>query len=103
MPGVASSPAMANSPGRLYQPFTSGARSAVAEVTWGAVASYFRPNPNGLLLLPALSVQVPGCDALALSGAEYVAVVQDSTPDVASLPVNATETGWLYQPLTSGP
>src|SRR5262249_53721605 len=38
-----------------------------------------------------------------LSGPLYVAVEQPCRPDVASVPLKANATGWLYQPPWSGP
>ena len=68
MPDVASAPSKSNATARLYQPPASGLRCGVAPVTCGAVESYLRAKPSGLLALPALSVQVPPTDAAALSG-----------------------------------
>ena len=48
-------------------------------------------------------VQVPETRAEPPSGPEYVGVVHASTPDSWSVPVNATATGWLYQPSAFAP
>ena len=91
----------ATSTGCEYQPFASGLR-AMAAVTAGAVASYRKPNDHVELTLPALSWHVPETLADALSGPEYVADEHVAMPDVVSFPVNASATGWLYQPPPSG-
>ena len=67
MPEVTSAPSKSNATARLYQPLTSGPRRGVPVVTCGAVSSYFSPKPNGPLVLPALSVQFPATEAVALS------------------------------------
>src|SRR5262245_3745155 len=86
--------------GALYQPFALAARPGVA-VSCGPVASYFRANERGETF-PARSRQEPLTDAPALSGPEYVfAASQTSRPEVVSEPAKASESAWLYQPLTS--
>ena len=81
-----------------YQPFASGGRVAPA-CTVGDVASYRNESGGGDALLPAWSVQPPIELALALSGPLYVSVaLQESMPEVASVPLQLIETGRLYQP-----
>ena len=46
---------------------------------------------------------MPVTAALPLSGPPYVGACTRRFPDVASLPVNVTVTGALYQPLPFGP
>jgi hypothetical protein len=48
-------------------------------------------------------MHVPNTDAAAPSGPPNVGAVQDAMPEVRSLPLKATATGWLYQPLKSAP
>ena len=67
MPEVASAPVKSKTTARLYQPLRSGPRRGDPAVTCGADSSYFRPKGNGPLVLPALSVQVPAREAVALS------------------------------------
>jgi hypothetical protein len=50
-----------------------------------------------------LSVHVPLTVAEPESGPEYVVLVHDAIPDIASVPVVVTPTAWLYQPFASGP
>ena len=65
----------------------------------GDVASYWNESGGGDALLPAWSVQPPIELALALSGPLYVSVaLQESMPEVASVPLQLIETGRLYQP-----
>ena len=52
----------------VYQPLKSGDRPGLTEID-GSVASYFSAN-GAFATLPALSVQLPGADAFALSGPE---------------------------------
>src|SRR5688572_30009196 len=52
-------------------------------------------------MLPALSVHVPVTFAELLSGPPYVADVQPASPEVTSVPENATWNGLRYQPLAS--
>jgi hypothetical protein len=85
----------------LYQPFTSAVRPAAA-VTTGPVVSYLNGKATTLETFPALSVQLPGCEALPLSGPLYVTEVQPAMPEVASDPVQLIPTAWLYQPFLSG-
>src|SRR5688500_11260627 len=99
---VASLACRSNRTARLNQPSPFGARSGVAAAISGAVASYLRAKPSGPLRLPALSRQVPGTDAVALSGPLYVVAVQESIPDIGSVPLNAIPTWLLYQPFASG-
>ena len=84
---------------RLYHPFASGALLAAA-VGEGGVESYESENAP-LLVLPALSVQLPGADAVAESGPPYELPTQVSIPETASVPANVTATAWLYQPFAS--
>jgi hypothetical protein len=101
IPDVASVPVYETSSARLYQPLESGARAGTAATPVGAVASYLRPSEVEPTF-PALSVQVPGIDALAESGLEYVFVgEQEAIPEIASVPANETETAWLYHPFES--
>src|SRR4051794_6567699 len=102
MPEVASAPANVTTTGWLYQPPTSRARSAAEPVTVGAVASY-RSAKEAAAALPAASRHVPLTFVLALSGPEEVPEVHESIPEVASEPLKATSTPWLYQPSLSGP
>src|SRR6266550_2284880 len=102
MPETASEPWNATSTGWLYQPFASAARPGAGE-TPGAVASYWNERVFEAETLPALSVQVPPADAEPESGPEYVRLVQEATPDMASVPETATPTAWLYHPFASGP
>jgi hypothetical protein len=52
--------------------------------------------------LPALSRHEPPTEALVLSGPEYVfGASQDSSPEVASLPLKAIASARLYQPFVS--
>src|SRR3954462_1705444 len=53
----------------------------------------------GELTLPAASRHVPVSGAPAASGPEYVADVQLAIPDVGSVPVQPTVTGFDHQPL----
>ena len=98
MPDVGSAPLKETESGWLYQPFESGPRDGVA-VTTGLVSSYWKPKLLLELVFPARSRQVPETDAFAESGPEYVVCVHESIPDVASVPANAIESVWLYQPL----
>ena len=84
----------------LYHPFESGPRLAAADGV-GAVESYASANAP-LMMLPALSRQVPGNDAVAESGPEYTPPEQRSIPETASVPVKVTETERLYHPFASG-
>jgi hypothetical protein len=54
------------------------------------------------LVLPARSRQVPLTEAFAESGPLYDACVQESIPEVASVPANVIVSVWLYQPFLSG-
>jgi hypothetical protein len=85
----------------LYQPFPSGARASVP-VADGAVASYFSAAVTGALALPATSMQVPDAERVSPSGPEKPPL-QDAIPDIASVPLRSSATGWLYQPSVSGP
>ena len=67
-PAVWSVPEKATSTARLYQPLESVARAGWPPLTTGFVASYLRANPSAELTFPALSVHVPGIDAVPLSG-----------------------------------
>jgi hypothetical protein len=69
-PAVWSVPENATATERLYQPFESLARSGWPLLTTGFVASYLRPNASAGLTFPALSVHVPGSEAVPLSGPE---------------------------------
>jgi hypothetical protein len=69
MPAIASVPVKENATGRLYQPFASALRPALAPVTVGSVASYLSANEREPTL-PAKSRQVPSTDAPPLSGPE---------------------------------
>ena len=54
-------------------------------------------------MLPARSLHAPASEASAESGPEYtLGAVQESIPEVASVPSNSTRSGWLYQPFESG-
>ena len=85
----------------LYQPFESGAREGVA-VTTGPVASYWKLKALLALVFPARSRHVPLTVPVASSGPEYVVWVQESIPDMASVPENVIVNAWLYQPFESG-
>jgi hypothetical protein len=100
MPETVSEPWNATSTGWLYQPFASAALPGAGE-TPGAVASYWNESVLAAETLPALSVQVPVADAEPESGPEYVRLVQEAIPEVASVPETATSTAWLYQPFAS--
>ncbi|MGZ4332861.1 MAG: hypothetical protein ACXVRJ_01120 [Gaiellaceae bacterium] len=101
-PEVPSAPAKLTFNGRLYQPFESGARAGVT-LTEGGVESYSSPNVRDVVF-PAASVHEPVTEADASSGPEYDrGDTQETPPEVASLPLNETETAWLYQPLASAP
>src|SRR5262249_22037375 len=78
----------------------SGSRPGFAD-TLGGVESYLRPR-LAPAELPAASRHEPETVAPPSSGPEYVAEVHESIPDVASVPANATATGWLYQPFAPG-
>src|SRR6478609_685380 len=101
MPEPPSVPVKVTSTGFEYHPFESGGRAGLA-VTAGGVVSYRRPNEAVALTFPALSRQLPVTVAEEESGPEYDPVVQLAMPEVGSLPLNATLTGWLYQPPPSG-
>src|SRR6266513_2933866 len=101
MPETASEPWNATSTGWLYQPFASAARPGAGE-TPGAVASYWNESALAVETFPALSVQVPVAEAEPESGPEYVRLVQEAIPDVASVPATVTPTAWLYHPFASG-
>src|SRR5436190_20088655 len=103
MPDAPSLPWKAKVTGWLYQPFESAGRSAAAPVTDGAVSSYLMTTGAPSAVSPAPFVQLPGTAASALSGPEYVALVQLEIPDPGSLPLKATGTAWLNQPLWSAP
>ncbi len=59
MPLVASSPLKAILTELVYQPLWSAARAGSPETFVGAVASYLKALEVPLVLLPALSVQLP--------------------------------------------
>src|SRR6478609_9252896 len=101
MPDTESDPWNATSTGWLYQPFASAVRLGAGD-TPGAVASYWNESVFGAETLPALSVQVPAAVAEPESGPEYVRLVQEAIPDMASVPATVMSTGWLYQPFASG-
>ena len=102
IPEVASLPVKPTVSAWLYQPLESGGRDGLAPVTCGAVASYMSANAR-TVVLPATSRQEPLTERLGPSGPEYVcAGTQDSTPEVASVPVKLTLSEWLYQPFESG-
>jgi hypothetical protein len=61
------------------------------------------PNDEDSLVLPARSRQLPVTAVPPLSGPPYVTAEQESIPDIASLPLKLTATGWLYQPFLSAP
>jgi hypothetical protein len=82
-------------------PWVTGSGLTVG-VSIGLVASYLNGYRCAPLVLPALSVQVPGTLAVALSGPSYVGAVHPAMPEVASCPVKATVTGALYQPAALG-
>lgn len=65
-PETASLPLNDTVTGRLYQPFLSGLRAALAS-TLGGVASYLIGNA-ALPVFPALSMQFPVTDVSAASG-----------------------------------
>ena len=103
IPERLSLPLAPKSTGWLYQLPESGPRESEM-LTDGGVASYLiGPKLAGALVFPALSVQVPENEALAVSGPPYPAPLQFAIPDVASVPVKLIPTGWLYQPFESGP
>src|SRR5581483_10841182 len=101
MPEVASVPLTFSATAWLYQPFASGGRASTA-VTAGGVESYWSES-EAPAELPALSVQLPPTVVPLVSGPLYVVDVHESIPEVASEPVNAIATAWLYQPFASGP
>src|SRR4029453_14236877 len=101
MPEVPSVPAKPIVSAWLYQPFESGAREGVA-VTTGPVPSYWKLKLVAALEFPARSRQVPETEAFAESGPVKLVCVQESMPDVASLPANVIVRARLYQPLRSG-
>src|SRR5436190_2116831 len=99
-PLVASVPANATDSAWLYQPFASATRDGDA-VTAGAVASYLNPN-DAEPRLPAASTHSPETVALPVSGPSYAFAASQLTPPlVASVPANATDSTWLYQPFAS--
>ena len=96
-PEVVSAAAKLTESGATYQPFGPAARAGFA-VVCGAVASYLSPN-DALRTFPAWSLQLPGTDAVALSGPAYVCGwTHEASPDTGSVPAKVTETGALYQP-----
>jgi hypothetical protein len=101
MPEVPSVPAKPTVSAWLYQSFKSGAREGVA-VTTGPVESYWKLKLLAALVFPARSRQVPETEPVASSGPEYVVCVQDSMPEVPSVPANVIVNAWLYQPFESG-
>jgi hypothetical protein len=96
-PETASLPEAVIATAWLNQPFESGSRAGAA-FTVGGVASYLNVVVIEALVLPAASVQVPVTSREGPSGPEYWVLVQEATPDVASVPVKATATARLYQP-----
>jgi hypothetical protein len=101
IPETGSAPLHAIVTGWLYQPFASVALPAVA-VTAGPVASYLNGKATTADVFPALSVQLPGWDALPVLGPLYVTDVHVAIPEVASLPLQLIPIAWLNQPLLSG-
>ena len=101
IPDTVSAPLHAIVTGWLYQPFASVALPAVAE-TAGPVASYLNGNATTVDVFPALSVQLPGCDPLPVSGPLYVTDVHVAIPEVASFPLQLIPIAWLNQPFLSG-
>src|SRR5260221_9935358 len=78
------------------------ATEAATSLICGGVESYLSASVADASL-PAWSVQVPVIVAAVVSGpAKRTGAVHEPTPDVASVPANVTETGWLYQPLFVG-
>src|SRR5262249_40852172 len=98
-PDPASLPVKETVTGWLYQPLLSGPRSGLA-VADGGVESYWSANV-ALAVSPAWSRHAPPTDAAALSGPPKLPPEHDATPEVESEPLNATATGWLYQPFAS--
>jgi hypothetical protein len=47
-------------------------------------------------------MQPPLTDAAAASGPAKLTELQPASPEVLSLPLQLTRTGWLYQPFASG-
>jgi hypothetical protein len=97
---VASVPAKLTVRGFRYQPLPSGGRSTDG-VTAGGVTSYLKPK-LALLELPATSVHEPDTETEAPSPLSYDGLVHDATPDIASVPENATDSGLLYHAPESG-
>ena len=87
----------------LYQPFASGPRAGVGD-TLGAVASYGNERVFGAETLPG-SVGAGATLPLprAESGPEYVRLVHEAMPEVASVPVSVTPTGAVVPAVVSGP
>jgi hypothetical protein len=54
-----------------------------------------------VLVSPALPVQLPLMIAVALSGPEYVGLLQATPPEI-ELPLTLAPTGLVYRPLWSG-
>src|SRR5207248_6486683 len=76
--------------------------SVVTFVTRGGVESYLSASVADDWL-PAWSVHAPVSEIPALSGPWYcTGLLHDAMPEVASVPANLTETGWLYQPCAFG-
>ena len=98
MPEAPSAPPKVTVTGSRYQPASRSGTAVVA----GGVASYLSVS-CGAAVFPARSVHDPPTFCAAPSGPEYRAPAQPASPDVASEPVTATSTGWLYQPFASGP
>ena len=77
-------------------------REVATLVMLGGVESYFIANAVDPWF-PAWSVQAPLIAPPAVSGPAYfTGAVHESIPDVASVPENVIETGWLYQPVFVG-
>src|SRR5689334_15023830 len=102
MPETGSEPPQSTVRRWLYQPLESGGRDG-SGAALGGVASYRNESAGGAAALPAWSVHWPPELALPSSGPLYVSgAVQESIPEVASVPLQPIETGWLYQPSWSG-
>src|SRR5436190_1404052 len=100
MPDGASVPWKAHRTAWFHQPFWSAARSGVASVTFGAVASYLI-GTLPLAELPAMSRHLPPTLPAPVSGPGYGTVSQLAMPDVASFPWKAMLTEWFHQPFLS--
>jgi hypothetical protein len=84
----------------LYQPFESAERDSPTELL-GDEASYANGSLVALVVLPALSVQLPLTVPVVESGPEYVVFEHDPIPETELAETNAV-TGLVYQPSDSG-